>query len=152
MKEHNILTDEQSVFRQYHSTEKTVLNLTNEWFGYTLNKSLIIMGVLFLDLKMAFDTVNRKILLTKLEMYGIRGFSLEWFKSYFMSRKQVCAINGKLSDEKQIHCGVPQGSNLGPFCFFYILMICLTASEQLRPNYLSLTDYLFHYKIKYGRG
>ena len=152
MKEHNILIDEQLGFRQYHSTEKTVLNSTNEWFGYTMNKSLIIMGVLFLDLKKAFDTVNRKILRTKLEMYGIRRCSLEWFKSYFMHRKQVCAINGKLSNGKQIHCGVSQGSNLGPFCFFYILMICLTASEQLRPNYLSLTDYLFHYKIKYRRG
>ena len=77
----------------------------------------LINGVLFLDLKKAFDTVNHKILLTKLEMYGIRGCSLEWFRSYFMNRKQVCAINGKLSEEKQINCGVPQGSNLGPFLF-----------------------------------
>ena len=34
-----------------------------------------------------------------------------------MNRKQVCAINGKLSDEKQMNCIVPQGLNLSPFLF-----------------------------------
>ena len=91
----------------------------------------LINGVLFLDLKKAFDTVNHKILLTKLEMYGIRGCSLEWFRSYFMNRKQVCAINVKLSDEKQINCGVPQGSNLGPFLF----LLHINALKQLTPDY-----------------
>ena len=113
MKENNIIIDEQSGFRL--STEMILLDSTNEWLG-NMDKGLI-NGVLFLDLKKAFDTVNHKILLTKLEMYGIRGCSLEWFRSYFMNTKQVCAINGKLSDEKQINCGVPQGSNLGPFLF-----------------------------------
>ena len=115
MKENNIIIDEQSGFRPYHSTETILLDSTNEWLG-NMDKGLI-NGVLFLDLKKACDTVNHKILLTKLEMYGIRGRSLEWFRSYFMNRRQVCAINGKLSDEKQINCGVPQGSNLGPFLF-----------------------------------
>ena len=71
----------------------------------------------------------------KLKRYGIRGCSLEWCRSYFMNRKQVCAISGKLS-KKHIHFGVPQGSNLGPF--FYILMICLTALKQLTPDYLPM--------------
>ena len=78
-------------------------------------------GILFPDLKKAFDTVNHKILLLKLEWYGVRGRSQEGFRPYFSNRKQVCAINGKLSDQKEIHCGVPQGSSLGPFLFlFYI--------------------------------
>ena len=115
MKENNIIIDDQSGFRQYHSTETTLLDSTNKWLG-NMDKG-VINGVLFLDLKKAFDTVNHKILLSKLELYGIRGHSLDWFRSYFTNRKQICAINGKLSDEKEIHCGVPQGSNLGPFLF-----------------------------------
>ena len=115
MKENYIIINEQSGFRPYQSNETILLDSTNEWLR-NMDKGLI-NGVLFLDLKKAFDTVNHKILLAKLEMYGIRGCSLEWFRSYFMNRKQVCAINGKLFDEKQVNCGVPQGSNLGPFLF-----------------------------------
>ena len=140
MKENNIIIDDQSGFRQYHSTETTLLDSTNEWL-YNMDQSLI-NGVLFLDLKKAFDTVNHKILLSKLEVYGIRGHSLDWFRSYFTNRKQVCANNGEPSDEKEIHCGVPQGSNLGPFLFLLYIMICLTALKQLRPDYL-LTIQLF---------
>ena len=68
----------------------------------------------------------------KFELYGVRGRSQEWFESYFSNRKQVCAVNGKLSDGKEIHCGVPQGPNLGPFLFLlYIndLSSCLETTN-----------------------
>ena len=42
---------------------------------------------IFLDFAKAFDTANHDILLRKLEHYGIRGESLEWFKSMLESRK-----------------------------------------------------------------
>ena len=49
-----------------------------------------------------------------------------------MNRKQVYAINGKLSDEKQINCGVPQGSDLDPF----LLLLYINDS----PNCLETTN------------
>ena len=112
---HNILVDLQSGFRAKHSRETTLLSSTNEWL-YNMDKSLL-TGVLFLDIEKAFDTVDHLILLAKLEKYGILGCSLEWFKSYLKDRKQLCSINGKKLSAKDIKCGVPQGSNLGPILF-----------------------------------
>lgn len=110
-----ILVEQQSGFRSQHSTETTLLSSTNEWL-YNMDKGLF-TGVLFLDLKKAFDTVDHTILLAKLEKYGIQGNSLGWFKSYLKDRKQICSINGRMSSAKNIKCGVPQGSNLGPILF-----------------------------------
>ena len=74
---------------------------------------------IFIDLQKAFDTVNHNILLMKLEHYGIRGTSLDWFKSYLSDRKQYVSINGSNSNCLNVTCGVPQCSVLGPL-FFYL--------------------------------
>ena len=51
-----------------------------------------INGVLFLDLKKTFDTVDYKLLLRKLYLHGKRGIALDWFTSYINNRLQVCKI------------------------------------------------------------
>ena len=48
---------------------------------YHLHKDEFACGV-FLDFQKAFDTVNHNILIAKLNHYGIRGITLDWFQSY----------------------------------------------------------------------
>ena len=74
-------------------------------------------GLIFIDLKKAFDTVDHEILLKKLKMHGVTGLEHDWFTSYLDNRKQFCTVDGTSSDVKGIHCGVPQGSCLGPLLF-----------------------------------
>ena len=128
----NVLVDQQSGFRFQHSTETTLLSSTNEWL-YNMDRGLF-TGVLFLDLKKAFDTVDHSILLAKLEKYGIQGRSLEWFKSYLKDRKQVCSINGKKSSANYIKCGVPQGSNLGPILFLLYINDLPNSLKMSKPS------------------
>lgn len=79
-----------------------------------LNK---LVGVVFLDLKKAFDTVDHCILLDKLKHCGFRG---NFLSSYMEDRFQVVTINNITSSRQNIVTGVPQGSVLGTLFFPYI--------------------------------
>ena len=66
-------------------------------------------------------TVSHNILLEKLDHYGIRGISNDWFRSYLSDRSQFVSINGFNSDLKTIKYGVPQRSLLGPLIFLIFI-------------------------------
>ena len=75
------------------------------------------MAGVYLDISKAFDTVNHKILLNKLQNCGVEGSFLAWFGSYLSGRKQVVKLKNFMSREIQIMRGVPQSGMLGPLLF-----------------------------------
>ena len=113
--ENNIIYDLQFGFRQKFSASHALINFT-ENIRQALDEGYIGCCI-FVDLQKAFDTVDYEILLSKLDYYGIRGISNNWFKSYLSNRKQFVSINGYDSGLAEIKCGVPQGSVLGPLLF-----------------------------------
>ena len=74
----------------------------------------------FLDLKRAFETVDRRILLIKLTWIGIRGQSIKWFENYLTNRKQRTGIGKATSSPQIVDIGLPQGSVLAPLLIFDI--------------------------------
>jgi hypothetical protein len=79
---------------------------------------------IFLDLTKAYDVLSHKVLLSKLNSYGIRGVANLWFESYLSHLKQCVEINTidkgiHISTTKENEHGVPQGSILGPILFSY---------------------------------
>ena len=91
--------------REKHSIDHTLVSLT-ESIGNSLDDNKFGCGI-FIDLQKAFDTVNHKMLLDKLEHYGIRGTPLQWFSSYLSNRKQFVHVNGSNSTLLDVSCGVP---------------------------------------------
>ena len=130
--ENNILTNSQFGFRKSHSTTTSLLKSTNKWL-LNIDKGLI-NGVLFLDLRKAFDTVDHKILIDKLKLYGITGNTLNWFISYLDKIYQTCKVNNVRSARKLIECGVPQGSNLGPLLFLLYVNDLPNCLDQAEPS------------------
>ena len=74
--------------------------------------------LLLLYLSAARDTVEHDFLLTRLHSkYSISGIALEWFRSYLTNRSQFALIEGCRSQSRELKCGVPQGSVLGPILY-----------------------------------
>ena len=115
MKENGLFTCDQSGFLRLHSTLTCLLKMSDDWYnGLDLGK---LVGLVFIDLKKAFDTVDHDILCNKLELYGVQQRELSWFRSYLSNRKQFCRVNGVDSDVGDLEVAVPQGSCLGPLLF-----------------------------------
>ena len=76
---------------------------------------------LFLDFKKAFDCVDHKILLAKLQRYGVRGVAHDWFMSYLANRQQFTVVGDSRSNTCNVIAGVPQGSILGPLLFLVFI-------------------------------
>ena len=72
-----------------------LLETTNNW-SIDINNGLL-NGVVYIDLKKAFDTIDHAILLRKLANYGLDLGSLRFFASYLVNRSQKCYVNGVLS-------------------------------------------------------
>ena len=90
--------------------------------GIDSNRAVVLF---MLDLSAAFDTVSHEILLNRLtQRYGITGSLQKWFASYLLSRTQFVQIECFISSLRELNCGVPQGSVLGPLLYvLYVLPV-----------------------------
>ena len=112
LQENKILYSKQFGFQTGHSTDHAIIQLVDQIYE-DFEENKYTLGV-FIDLAKAFDTVDHKMRLRKMEIYGIGRITLKWFEN----RKQYIQIsNIKNTDLKDIVYGVPQGSIIGLLLF-----------------------------------
>ena len=114
--ENNIINIDHHGALVNHSTTTAITVINNKLIqNYENNK---ISALLSTDLSAAYDTIDNKILLTKLEHYGIRGDPLLLLKSYLENRKQFVQLetyNSEIIDA--LPCSCVQGSKLSSLLY-----------------------------------
>ena len=143
MEKNGLFSTDQSGFLRQHPTLTSPLKSTDDWYR-ELNLGKLV-GLVFIDLRKAFDTVDHSILYQKLQHYDIRKRELSWFKSYLSNPKQFCRVSGTDSKVNDITIGVPQGSCLGPLLFLiYINYLPLAIKHSNTSMYADNTSICYH--------
>ena len=80
-------------FRKNRETQHTLLKMIENWKA-KLNMGHKV-GVIYMDLSKAFDSLNHELLIAKLRCYRLDQNAVEFFKRYLSNRYQCCKINNR---------------------------------------------------------
>ena len=75
------------------------------------------VGAVLSDLFKAFACINHKLLIAKLEAYGIGNDALNFVYDYLSKRQQRAKVNSSYSSWRETKYGVHQGSIYGHLLF-----------------------------------
>ena len=103
-----LLYEFESGFRKSHWTDSCLQYLTDFIRGeLNFGKPC---GMILIDLKKAFDTVDHSLLYSKLSALGMSPPTLRWLVFYLSDRSQKMEFQSHLYREQPVTCGVRQGS------------------------------------------
>ena len=88
-----------------------------------------------IDFSAAFDLVNHKALIFKLQSIGIGGYILGLLRDFLTDRQQRVVVDGVFSEPRPVVSGVPQGSVLGPLLFLVYTSDMLIGLENKIVQY-----------------
>jgi len=68
------------------------------------------IDVIYLDYRIAFDTIPHNRLMLKLTNLGLHGDILRWIRNFITGRKIMVGLRDSFSVRADVLSGVPQGS------------------------------------------
>ena len=102
----------------FRKRKNTVLNLRQlQRIIYEAFEGKNKVLAVFLDVKKAYDCVDRKRLLEIIEYLGVKGKVLTWLKHFLGKRYNQAIFNNEMSSRREFSMGVPQGSPISPLLF-----------------------------------
>ena len=105
--------------------------------------------MVLLDMSKAFDSVDHKLMISKLQDAGASSSCIEWFRSYLSGRQQVVRISSALSEPLPIVSGIPQGSVLAPLLFSkYTNDLTSVPIKRMAKSYVDETKLLISFNLK----
>ena len=111
---YDLLYKGQSGFRRYHSCESAINKLVDTWLINIEHGKL--NSVTLIDFRKAFDMINVRIFVSKLQCYHFDEVLIKRMYSYLTGRSQCAEVKNYLSSPAPISYA-PQGSILGPLLF-----------------------------------
>lgn len=140
-----VLSDKQHGFVPHRSCDSNLSTLLRAgWDAISDNTQL---DCIYTDYSAAFQSVNHRLLLHKLENgYHFKGSALSWIRSFLMERRQRVVLNGHTSDWISVTSGTPEGSQISPLLFsLYINDL----PRQMTTNCLMYADDVkLYYRIR----
>ena len=141
---YNLLNFPQHGYSASSSTATALVYVMSYINAAVSNKDCI---ALYMNISKAFDCINHKILLMKLEQYGIRGAALKWFTSYLELRSEDINVNNMNSEYVYLNYDVPQGSILGPLLnILYVNDLLLSSLKLHFVMYVDDTTIILSHK------
>ena len=159
LEKERLLSPSQYGFRPGRSTEDIVLELSQQIQRDIKSKKCC--GVVYIDLKGAFDSVWRHGLIYKLMNMSVCGNLLKWIISHLDARSQSVVLHGAISQKANSDVGVPQGAVLSPLLFNVMMSDIPTQNDIIiyifadditvtcsGPDNVSIQNSLQHYLNK----
>ena len=98
-----------------------------------------VTGALFMDVKSAFNNVNKALLGKRMEELGVEADLIHWTMSFMTDRRVKLVLDGEVGEENPVDTGVPQGSPAAPILFITYLSGIFDAVEKAAPGISGLS-------------